>query len=522
MPELRLFKKKKLTEREFAKEVDKLRRLVREGVEGFRDDTPDARKARKERAETDVLFFMETYLPHYCDEPFAPFHSELIELADAATATEPMAGDAPRGFAKSTVISFGYALHKIVYKSKRFIIEGGETETQAAGITASLMVELEENPRIKSDFGRQKGPSWSDGDFTTSTGVRVLARGSGQAIRGLKNGPHRPDLIILDDIESDESVNNPKRIKAAVKWVLSAVVPSLNPKTGALFVVGTMLAKKSVLATLKANPQFKSFHFQAIQPDGSSLWPERHSVEHLEAIKRLVGTKVFNAEYMGNPQDDEASFKAEWLENFYEPALLDGMELVTVTYGDPSSESGHNNDYKAVITVSVCPAGIYVRHAWIRHATPSGFTGALYDQHESYKPEVVASEDNAIGEFLRSALTLAAQERGYPLALLGLKHTTNKEARINRLSPLAEHGKLYFLKGHSDQDLLREQLEAFPSSSVNDDGPDALEGAIALAEGRARKAATGSVDPEPAKKTAGMIGRTMRRLGIRRRDDEAA
>ena len=195
--DLQLFRKKKLTEREFQKEVDRLRRLVREGVEAFKDDTLETRKARKERAEKDVLWFMETYLPHFCDEPFAEFHQELIDLADQAKTTEPMAGDAPRGHAKSTIISFGYVLHKIVFKKKKFIIEVSETETQAAGITAALMVELEENPRIKSDFGRLKGVSWSENDFTTSTGIRVLARGSGQAIRGLKNGPHRPDLIIV-------------------------------------------------------------------------------------------------------------------------------------------------------------------------------------------------------------------------------------------------------------------------------------------------------------------------------------
>ncbi len=513
--DLQLFKKKKLTEREFAKEVDRLRRLVREGVDGFKDDTLEKRNARKARAEKDELYFIATYLPHFCDEPFAEFHQELVDLANQAKTTEPMAGDAPRGHAKSTIISFGYALHKVVFKKKKFIIEVSETETQAAGITAALMVELEENPRIKSDFGRLKGASWSENDFTTSTGVRVLARGSGQAIRGLKNGPHRPDLIIIDDIESDESVKNPKRIKATVKWIMGAVIPSLHPKIGALFVVGTMLAKKSVLAELKANPKFTPFHFQAIKEDGTPLWPQRFSIEYLEDMRVLVGVKVFNAEYMGNPQDDQASFEAEWLKNFYDPAVLEDKDLVTVTYGDPSSESGHSNDFKAVVTISVCPEGVFVRHAWIRKTTPSGFVFALYDQKESYSPEVVGSETNAIGEFLNSALDLAAQERGYALSLTAIKHSTNKEARVTRLSPLAEHKKIFFLQGHSDQDLLREQMEAFPSSSVNDDGPDALEGAVALAESKSRKPAMAEKEPEKKK---GFLQRGYKGFGFRRKD----
>ena len=54
--------------------------------------------------------------------------------------------------------------------------------------------------------------------------------------------------------------------------------------------------------------------------------------------------------------------------------------------------------------------------------------------------------------------------------------------RVGRLSPYVERGLVRFQKGHSDQDLLVEQLIYFPSTTVNDDGPDALEGAVDLAE----------------------------------------
>ena len=53
---------------------------------------------------------------------------------------------------------------------------------------------------------------------------------------------------------------------------------------------------------------------------------------------------------------------------------------------------------------------------------------------------------------------------------------------MGRLSPYIERGMIRFQKGHSDQDLLVEQLIYFPSTTVNDDGPDALEGAVDLAE----------------------------------------
>lgn len=512
---MRLFKDKTLTEKRFDLRVDQLRRLVRENVAAFKDNTAKARKERKAAAEADVLTFMETYLPHYCTAPFAEFHQELVDLANQASVTEPMAGDAPRGFAKSTIVSFGYPLHKVCYRLKKFIILGSDTETQAEGITQAMMVELEENPRLIADFGKLKGGDWTGADFTTSTGVKVMARGSGQKVRGLKNGPHRPDLIILDDMENDESVKSPTRILKVVDWVLKAVLPSLEPNKGALFIVGTLLAKKSALALLKENPKFKTFHFQSLSEDGRSLWESRFSAAHLLSIKETIGSKSFNQEYQGTPEADDADFKSEWLENFYEAGDIEGRDLVTATYGDPSSKSSAANDFKAVITVSVSSDGVYVRHAWIRKDTPAGFVGQLYDQTRDCGSVATGSEENAIGEFLTSALDLEAKERGYTLPLIGINHTSNKTARVNRLSPLAQRRKIFFIKGHSDQDLLREQLASFPTPSVNDDGPDALEGAVALAEGRAVKAAGGhgASGPGSERREHGFFG-TLRRAGL--------
>jgi len=65
-----------------------------------------------------------------------------------------------------------------------------------------------------------------------------------------------------------------------------------------------------------------------------------------------------------------------------------------------------------------------------------------------------------------------------------VKHLTNKEGRIvGTLSYLVEHGKIVFEKGHSDQDLLVEQLIYILNKNINDDGPDALEGAVNMLQG---------------------------------------
>jgi phage terminase large subunit-like protein len=66
-----------------------------------------------------------------------------------------------------------------------------------------------------------------------------------------------------------------------------------------------------------------------------------------------------------------------------------------------------------------------------------------------------------------------------------MDQTVNKETRISGMSPKVERGQIRFCRGQGNQDLLIEQLLYFPSKTVNDDGPDALQGCLQLLEGGA-------------------------------------
>jgi predicted phage terminase large subunit-like protein len=68
------------------------------------------------------------------------------------------------------------------------------------------------------------------------------------------------------------------------------------------------------------------------------------------------------------------------------------------------------------------------------------------------------------------------------LPVRGVTHRLAKETRVASLSPLLERAKVRFIRGHSDQEKLIEQLLYFPSRTLHDDGPDALAGAVTLAQ----------------------------------------
>lgn len=481
-------KRPKLTEHRFDQWADDLKSWITESVSPFEDDTPENQAQRKAMGKHDLLYFCATYLPHYFPSDFGEFHEEWEELTEIRDESVFVA--APREHAKSTFFTFGVPIRNICYLLRRFQILISDTNDQATGFTLPIRLELEENPRIRHDFGKQRGRVWKANDFTTSNGVRTLARGRGEKVRGLKNRQWRPDFVVVDDYENDENVENPKLVKKGIKWLKRAVIGSMG--AGYTFImVGNLFHPKSVLSQFIAEKDengeklYVSRVYRAWldhgKPDQRPLWPALWPAERLEKKRRQMGTVDFNAEMMNLTGAENSPFKEPWFKFFGRIEIVD-LSMFVATFVDPSAKSGENNDYKAVITVGLQREKMLFRclHAWIRHATIGEMFAASYHQVDHYGG-IIGIEENMLEDFLHEAIFNYAMKVGRYLPWQAMRHTTNKEGRIiGTLSYLVEHGKLIFEKGHSDQDLLVEQMVYILNKNVNDDGPDGLEGAVSM------------------------------------------
>ncbi|MFH1057809.1 MAG: phage terminase large subunit [Pseudomonadota bacterium] len=458
---------------------------LRDEVGGFGPEDGD-RATRLARAEADPLWFFRAYLPHYFAKDCAAFHRELIALlTPRERAVVPVAVAAPRGFAKTTLVSFGYVLHQVLFAQRRFVVIGSDTADLACDLTGYLRLELTHNQRLIQDFGPRCQTSGGQDDFIVGGEVRVLARGSGQRLRGLKHGRFRPDLVILDDLENDKNVKNPRLVRELLDWIREAVYPAIEPG-GNLFIIGTILSQRSALATLIQSPEepycrFTRRVYRALDESGQSLWPARYSTEDLLRQKALMGSLAFNKEKMNDPRDEQGMFQEAWLRT-YHPAELEGKALVTAGFLDPSLAAGETGDYKAVVTVGLDPASqvFYVLDAWVRRASIDQLVHAVLMRNARHAWLVFGVEDNLFQRLLLDEFSRAAAEARVTLPVKGVTHRLAKETRLAGLSPLVERGLIRFAPGQGDQGLLIEQLLHFPSPNVHDDGPDALQGAVEL------------------------------------------
>lgn len=482
----------KISEKKFDILADKIRQKILDSVSPFENDTPELKAERTARGVTDMLFFCQTYLPHYFNTEFGEFHREWEKITEIQNEFIPLA--APREHGKSTFFTLAAVVRNCVYGLRKFNIICSDSNDQATGFTLAIRVEFESNQRLRHDFGDLVSPygrrsvSWKRNDFTTDNGVRVLARGRGEKVRGLKNRQYRPDFVVIDDFENDMNVRNPRLVTEGKQWITRALIGSLGYGYAAIM-IGNIFHPNTILNQFinEKDDQdkllYRSFIYQAWIDYGTKyqrpLWPELWPVERLEQKKRQMSTRDFNAEMMNLSDTGDSPFKDDWFK-YYDTVNLNDLDIVT--FVDPSGKSGENNDYKAAVTVGLDRQSMqfYVLHAWVRHATIGEMFDAIYKIHAEYGGHV-GIEENNYEEFLHEAINNAARERGKYLPWKPYRQNKNKEGRIiGTLGYLIEYGKMFFKKGHSDQNLVIEQLIYILNKTFHDDGADALEGAVSI------------------------------------------
>ena len=147
-----------VTKRQFLEDLKALagdlRQQIEAKVEGF-DPNPAVQKKRRAKADGDLAFFARTYFPHYVEGKPSLLHEYLFERLPkvaSAKAGAKLAIAAPRGEAKSTIVSQIFVLWCVVTGRRRFIPIIMDAFEQAATMLEAIKAELEANPRLKLDY----------------------------------------------------------------------------------------------------------------------------------------------------------------------------------------------------------------------------------------------------------------------------------------------------------------------------------------------------------------------------------
>ena len=276
----------------------------------------DPSRTRK-RCEKSLASFIRTYLPKRFPLKMSPDHLRAIERMQSVILDGGQyAQSAPRGDGK-TERSIAAVLWALLYGHRRFLVVVGSDAAAAKVILGEVMGELCDNDKIAADWphicapleaaaqhpnrvrffthgGEPLGmearttrlvfPSPS-GSTDHACGAICVARGLTGGIRGLRfkgkgDETLRPDLLVIDDPQTDESAHSVEQVAQRENLVTAALMGLAGPsKTIAAVCNCTIIAPDDLAERLtdpRRHPEWRGIVARMVYrwPDNRELWKE--------------------------------------------------------------------------------------------------------------------------------------------------------------------------------------------------------------------------------------------------------
>lgn len=448
--------------------------------------------------EKHPIEWIQYFFPDYAKSPFAPFQVNAIRRCIKQDEWYEVLSWA-RSLAKSTIVMF-IVLLLVLTGRKRNIMMISATEDAAKRLLAPYKSELESNPRIRAYYGNQTGLNkWTEGEFITNNDVAFRAIGFGNAPRGSRNKSYRPDVLLVDDYDTDEACRNADRVNAMWEFWEKAVYGTRDPSVALLVIFcGNIIAKDCCV--VRAGKIAKHWDVVNIRDkEGNSTWPEKNTEEAIDETLSKISASAQQTEYFNNPvQEGEVFRELQWGKI---PSLHKFRFLVS--YGDPAPGENRTkkSSTKTLWLMGEMDGTYYVIKGFLDRGLNADFINwyFLLDDYVSGKTPVYHYiENNSLQDpFFRQVfiplLNERRQETGHSLSILpDEEKKTDKATRIEaNLEPINREGRLVFNIAEKDNPHMQRLAEQFILFTLQmkfpADGPDCIEGGKRIIDNKLRR-----------------------------------
>jgi hypothetical protein len=315
--------------------------------------------------------------------------------------------------------------------------------------------------------------------------VFVLPRGAGQQVRGLNWMGKRPQLIVIDDLESTESIRSDEQRDKLKKWFLSDLMKteSRYDRPAEFLYIDTIKHEDALLQNLIDSSDWKSVVLSICDENFVSYDPNYMTTEEIiadyESYKEKGEADLFYMELMNVPISKEnASFKPEYFKYFVEAhgklLIVDNStekkqwvkqeDLVTIVICDPARTVQLHSADSAVVVVSVERKSgmIFVRDVFNGKVKPDELYDVMFEKVLLFNARFLAVEVTGLSQFISQPIENQLRVRGLYPQYIELQAKGKKEDRVASLAPNYRLGYMYHNK--SNCRVLESQLEWFPKS----------------------------------------------------------
>lgn len=488
-----------------------------------------------------IYFLQDTFLPkeNNAAAPLAEVHKEIwhdIEDSITGDGASQIGRILPRGTGKSAFGTFAAACWSHAYGIKKYTLICSDIGSTAEKFIKDIKNTFLENKYIEKSFGKLLDDrdkryicNSTQLEFTNKTFIEAIS--SSSPMRGRKYGNTRPELIILDDYQSEDDVRTEdarekkwKRFSDDVKYAVQKSVKragKIIKKGTTLIALGTLQHKECFYSRLLKQPTWKFKKEKGVLIDDidtyfeSGLWLQFKNIlfnfknkNHLEDAKEfywqhekkmqfpLLWEEFWDCldmalSYYENPssfkqevQGDVDSIGEKW---FKTAATETRKEIETHSFVktmllvDPASTAKSKSDYSAYLVGSQADNNLkYARKAELAKINARTDFDKYVDHmikllREYEEITHVYIEKNTFNGADANQLELKIKKdpvlRFRGIEIINESQRKNKDDKISTIIPYMNKGQIIFAE--EDQDFIA-QILGFRGQkfSIHDDAPD--------------------------------------------------
>lgn len=455
-------------------------------------ETPEDKAKAIERAKWDVKFTVERYFKHYATAESADFQIDFAEM----TADNPLIktfAEWGRGLAKSVWCNVIIPFWLWMRGEDIFFCVMSDSKERAEDLIADIQAEFEGNEVIINDFGLQKMEgNWEYGDFSTID-QRFIGKSFGikKKVRGTRIKQRRPNLWVIDDLETPDTIGNPKRMEKQARIIERDVIPTMTDKHHRRLLYANNKFARVMTQTIlqERHPkwfvhQIKAYNKATYKP----AWPAMYDAEYYMLQEEDMGIPAAYAEYNHETKLEGKNFNEDDIQWCVLPDLHD-FEMI-ISHWDIAYTDNDTSDYNAVKVWGVRERKFYLIDCFVKQAKMKLPCNWMCEFKMSLPDNVniiFQYEAQFWNEEVQRNIEEAEDEHGVFLNIMKVDTPhTNKLGRMLKMVPYFQNSRIYYnreLKSHNDTQVGIMQLCAVEEGSgEKDDSPDADQQAIAALE----------------------------------------
>jgi hypothetical protein len=444
-------------------------------------------------AATSGPFYSRYFFPKTVRQHTPQFHEDMWSRLDDPL-TRYVSFDVFRDGAKTTLLRL-FASKRIAYGVSHNILYTSNSERHACRSIAWIKRQVEFNLFWAQTFGLRKGSKWSENEMEIIHGVDeypiyVLAVGITGQIRGINFDDYRPDLIVCDDVDNEETTGTEDQRTKTNALFFGALAQGLaspvDSPLAKLALAATPLADGDCISTCAKDPTFSHAHYGCFDDNGQSRWEDKFPTEFLLKEKAAYVARGQLNLWMREKEcrilsSEMASFKVEWLKTW--DVLPEGMWYV-IAIDPATSDPKRNNTGKlddfAMVVLGFLGRKVYLCDVFAKkNVDPDQAIVQLFHWIDTWQPRKLVCETVAFQKILKWYIEkeMLRQRKWRPITSFDDKRAKGDRI-LQAFVQIAPYGDFYYHK--SQLGFVTQFSVWFPGAKMHEDILDAI--AIGLSE----------------------------------------